>query len=204
MRRVLIGLAVAAVTVLSVAGPASAARGQVMHFRFQEASAEAAWVSGDTGTFISAGAPKGEGSGVVVDQTTTDPQTGDFTETIAKGPAVFTIDQVKLTSAAVSASGLQGTTCTYDAEFNQIGECSSVTVDVTAAWTGQGPILRGVTNEHFKIGPLSVTTHRQGTSRDATVTATIAGLPAPLGDLMSADLGVSKVNDITLCIGGNC
>ena len=203
MRRVLIGLAVAAVTVLSAAGPASAARGQVMHFRFQGASAGAAWATGDTGTFISAGASKGEGSGVVVDQTTTNPQTGYFTETIAKGPAAFTIDQVKLTSAAVSASGLHGTTCTYNAEGNQIG-CSGATVDVTAAWTGQGPVLRGVTNEHFKVGPLSVTTHSQGTSRNATVTDTIVGLPAPLGDLVFADLSVSKVSDTTLCIGGNC
>ena len=107
MRRALLGLAVAALTVLSFAGPASAAADQVTHLRFQGSFAEGFWATGNTGTFINAGTSKKEGSGVVIDQVTADPQTGNATETIAKGPADLTIDQSRLTSASVSASGLQ-------------------------------------------------------------------------------------------------
>lgn len=76
MRRVLIGLAVTALAVLSLAEPASAARGQVTHFRSQGVFAEGFWAIGDTGTYIRGGASKKEGSFVMVDQITTDPQTG--------------------------------------------------------------------------------------------------------------------------------
>lgn len=196
-----VGLAVAALTVLALAGPASAARGQVTHLRFQGSFAEGFWATGNTGTFINAGASKKEGSGVVVDQVTTDPQTGNATETIAKGSASVTIDRSSLTSASVSASGLQGTTCTFDETGNQIGNCTSTTVDVTATWTGEGPISRAVSNEHFKTGGMSVTTHFNGTFRNATATVQVTGLPQPLGELQFADLGNTKQGDTTVCVG---
>ncbi len=204
MRRALFGLAVTALAVLSLAGPASAARGQVTHFRTQGAFAEVFWATGDSGTYVNAGMQKKEGPGVVVLQSTTDPATGNFTSTEVKGPAAFTIDKSRLTTASVSASGLQGTTCTFDSNGNQIGECTATTLDVNVTWTGQGPIGRVVSNEHFKAGALSGTTHFSGTSRDATTAATITGLPAPLGEFQFADIAITKQSDTTVCIGNNC
>ncbi len=75
---------------------------------------------------------------------------------------------------------------------------------MTATWTGEGPITRGVSNEHFKTAGFSVTTHFHGTFRNATATATVTGLPEPLGALQFADLGNTKEIDTTLCIGSSC
>lgn len=204
MRRISFGLGVIALAVLSIAAPASAARGQVAHFRSQGAFAEAFWATSDGGTYINAGMQKREGPGVVVLQSTTDPDTGNFTNTEAKGPATLTIDQAGLTTASVSATGLQGTTCTFDVNGNQIGDCTTTTVDVSVTWTGQGPIARLVSNEHFKAGSFSGTTHFQGTSRDATVTAAVAGLPAALGDFQFGNMAITKASETTVCIGNHC
>ncbi len=204
VRRIFFGLAVMALAVLSFAGPASAARGQVMHFRSQGAFAEVFWATSEGGTYINAGTQKREAPGVVVLQSTTDPETGNFTSTEAKGPATFTIDRAGLTTASVSATGLHGTTCTFDVNGNQIGECTTTTVGVSVTWTGQGPISRLVSNEHFKAGALSGTTHFQGTSRDATVGAAVTGLPAPLGDFQFADMAITKSSETTVCIGNHC
>ena len=53
MKRALIALAVAALTVLGFAGPASAAPGQVTHFRFSGTFAEASWFSSLDSSFTS-------------------------------------------------------------------------------------------------------------------------------------------------------
>ena len=51
MRRVLIGLAVTTFTLLALAGPASAASGQVTQFRFHGTFADAFWFTSSATSF---------------------------------------------------------------------------------------------------------------------------------------------------------
>ena len=212
MRRLVIGLAVAALTVLSLAGPASAATGQVTHFRFHGAFVDADWFTSSatsfTDTFINVSKSK-QGSELFVDQFTGNlDANGNFTGGTDTSADVtsgfsFAIDQQRLTSASASGSGLPATTCTIDANGNPIS-CSATTVDVNATWTGQGPIGRSVSNDHFKSDGFSVNDHFNGTSRTATAAATIGGFPQPLGELQFADLGTAKSGTTTICRGISC
>jgi hypothetical protein len=114
MRRTLIGLAVA-LAVVAVAGPASAAPGQVTHFRFHGSFAEAEWfMSTDTSftdTFINVSRAK-QGSELFVDQFTANfDASGTFTgatDTFADVTSgfMFSIDSAKLSGASVNGSGL--------------------------------------------------------------------------------------------------
>ena len=125
MRRALIGLAVAALTVLALAGPASAAPGQVTQFRFSGTFAEADWFTSSatspTETFINVSQSK-QGSELFIHQFTGHvDKKGNFlggTDTSADVTSGFSfvIDQARLESASVSGSGLPATTCTVDVE----------------------------------------------------------------------------------------
>ena len=217
MRRALLGLAVAGLTVLALAGPAGAAAGQVHVFRFHRAFADAMWTSstdtGSTETDVTVSTSR-QGSELFVGQFTTNFEDGTFTgftttEVGVPGepqPGVtsgfsFAIDQVKLTSATLSGAGLPATTCTYDTTGELTAPCTDGTVDVEATWEGQGSITRGVDNSHMKSGDFIINLHTNGTSRDATATATFAGLPAPIGDLQAADLGTTDSGQLKICIG---
>jgi hypothetical protein len=212
MRRALIGLAVTAFTVLALAGPASAAPGQVTQFRFHGTFADALWftssATSSTDTTISVSTSK-QGSELFVDQfTATMDANGNFTGATDTSADVtsgfsFAIDKGTLTSASTSGSGLPATTCTFDANFNLIG-CSATTIDVTVTWTGQGPITRAVVNDHFKSAGFSVTDHFNGTDRAATATGTVAGSTLSASELQFADLGFTNSGTITRCIGLSC
>ncbi len=204
MRRTLFGLAVAALTVLALAGPASAAAGQVHVFRFQGTFAGADWVTSSptsfTETLINV-SQSNQGSELYVEQSTGS-LNGTFTQTIVDVTSgfSFTIDQPKLASASTSGSGLPGETCTYDAEGNQIG-CSPTTMDVNASWTGQGPINRSVSNGHVTIGMVRITDHSTGTSRTAMATGTAGGVTLSADELQFAELGTARSGEIKVCIG---
>jgi hypothetical protein len=211
MRRALTGLAVTALTVLALAGPASAASGQVTQFRFHGTFADALWItsSATSYTYTSVNVSKFlHGSELIATQFTGNlDANGNFTGATLTSADVtsgftFTISQ-PLASASTSGSALPTTTCTYDANFNLIG-CSPSTIDVTAAWTGQGPISRGVFTDHFKSDGFSETDHFNGTDRAATATGTIGGLTLSAGDLDFADLGTAKSGTTIVCIGGSC
>jgi hypothetical protein len=212
MRRVLLGAAVMALTVLAFAGPAGAASGQVTQFRFHGTFAAADWFTSSatsfTDTFINVSQSK-QGSELIIDQFTAKlDANGNFiggTDTLVDVTSGFSfaIDQARLASASTSGSGLPGETCTLAADFTEIS-CVPATIDVNAAWTGQGPISRSVFNDHFKSAGFSVNDHFSGTDRTATATATFGGLPQPLGELQSADLGTANSGTITLCIGNSC
>jgi hypothetical protein len=211
MRRTLIGLAVA-LAVLAVAGPVSAAPGQVTHFRFHGSFADAEWfMSTDTSftdTFINVSKSR-TGSELFVDQFTANfDASGNFTgasDTFADVTSGFTfsIDSSKLSQASVSGSGLPATTCTYDADFNQIG-CTDTTIDVSATWAGQGPIARESSNDHFRVDGFSVNFHFNGTDRGATATGSIGGVTLTASDLVFADLGTANAGEVDLCIGNTC
>lgn len=211
MRRALTGLAATAFTVLALAGPASAASGQVTQVQFHGMFAAAIWVTSSatsvTVTDINV-SKSNQGSELFVDQFTENLDangnvTGatDTSADVTSGFS-FTISQ-PLASASTSGSGLPATTCTFDANFNLIG-CSPTTIDVAAAWTGQGPTLRFVFNQHFKIDGFSEIDHHNGTDRAATATGSIGGLTLTASELVFADLGTAHSGQITVCIGGSC
>jgi hypothetical protein len=212
MRRALIGFAITALTVLSVAGPASAAPGQVTHFTTHGILAEADWFTSSatsfTDTLINASQSQ-QVSLLFVDQFTGNRDANGnvttYTQTSAEVTSGFSfaIDKTALTSASVSGPGLPATTCTFDADFNEIG-CNATTIDVNATWTGQGPLGRSVGNLHFKTDGFSVTSHSNGTSRDATATGTAGGLTLNAADLQFADLRNTHENETTICTGSNC
>jgi hypothetical protein len=207
MRRALIGLAVTMFTVLALAGPASAASGQVTQFKFHGTFAEAMWfTSSDTSTAdTSVHVSTEQGSVLIVDQFIADFANGTFTETFAEVTSGFSfaIDKALLGNASLSGSGVPATTCTFDRDFNLIG-CSATTIDVNVTWTAQGPISRGVFNHHFKSDGFSEIDHFNGTDRDATATGTVGGLPLSASDLEFADLGTTNAAIITICIGTSC
>ena len=98
---------------------------------------------------------------------------------------------------------LPGQTCTFDANFNLIG-CTATTIDVTVAWTGQGPISRNVFNDHFKSDGFSETVHFNGTDRNATATGTFNGSTLTAGNLLEADLTTDSSGTVRVCIGTSC
>ena len=211
MRRALTGLAVTAFTVLALAGPASAAPGQVTHFRFSGTFADALWStsSATSSTVASVDASKSiQGSRLVVDEVTDNHDaSGNFTggtETLADVASGFSFTlRQPLASASLSGSGLPATTCTFDANFNTIG-CSATTIDVSVTWTGQGAITRGRFNEHFKNGGFSEIDHFSGTNRHAVATGTVGGLTLSASELQFADLATLKSGTVTICIGNSC
>jgi hypothetical protein len=211
MRRVLLGLASMGFTVLALAGPASAASAQVTTFRFAGTFAEALWQTRSATSFTdtSVTAVKStHGSELFIFQATSNfDASGNFTgatETSADVTSGFSFAiQQPLASASVSGSGLPATTCTFDVNFNLIG-CAASTIDATATWTGQGPITRGVSNNHFKSDGFSETEHSNGTDRSATATGTIGGVTLTASDLAFADLGTSKEGLTAICVGSGC
>lgn len=198
-----------ALAVLSLGAPASAAAAQVEHFSFHGSFAEADWsigsAAGFTDTLINASTST-KGSQLVVRQIsgTVDPN-GNFaggTETVVDITTGFSfaIDVPKLTSATVTASDAPGTTCTVDAQFNKTG-CSDVSIDLSASWTGQGPISRGVSNSHYKQGVVSITDHFSGTGREATATGHIGDLTLAASDMQFANLGTATSGTTKICFG---
>ena len=195
-----------------VAGSASAAPGQTTHFRFHGTFAEADWfISSDTSftdTFVNVSGTK-QSQEMFVDRFTENfDSNGDFTgaiETIADVTSgfSFTIDSAKLNSASTSGSGLPATTCTYDANFDLIG-CTDTSIDVSASWTGQGPIAKETSNDHFQFDGFKVSSHFNGTDRNATASGSIGGVTLAPADLGFADLGRANSGETDICIGNSC
>jgi hypothetical protein len=210
MRRAFLGLAVTALAVLAFAGPAGAATGQVTTFRFSGTFAEAVWSASTATSSTSASVFVGkstQGSELSVNQVTeTFDSSGNFTgatATFADVASGFSFTLLpSLTSASLSELGLPAFTCTYDANFNQT--CTDTTIDVTVAWTGQGPISRGIEINHFKSDGFSVTDRFKGTSRDATATGTIDGSTFTADALQFAHLATDISGTVTVCIGSSC
>ena len=211
MRRALLALAVTAFTVLALAGPASAASGQVTRSSFHGTFATADWftssATSSTDTFVNASKSQ-QGSELFVDQFTANyDANGNFTgatDTSADVTSGFSFTIARsLAGASLSGSSLPAMTCTFDANFNLIG-CSATTIDVTATWTGQGPVSRGVFNDHFKSDGFSVTDHFNGTDRAATATGTFNGNTLSASDLQFADLGTANSGTTTVCTGTSC
>jgi len=211
MKRILIGLATTAFTLVALAAPASAASGQTLQFRFHGTFADAFWFSNTQTSFTatSVSVQQSQGSELFVDQFTgsTDAN-GNFTggtDTFADVTSGFSfnVDKAQLTTGSTSGSGLPATTCAVDANGNEFN-CSATTIDLTVAWTGQGPIARQVANDHFKVTGFSENDHFNGTDRAATATGTFSGSTLSATDLQFADLGFANSGTILRCIGSGC
>src|SRR5260370_12906872 len=115
MRRALIGLAVTAFTVLALAGPASAASGQVTRFSFHGTFADAFWFTSSATSFTdtSVNVSKSlQGSELFVDQFTGNLNaSGNFTGGTNKLPDVnsgflFPLDKTKRPRPRLHRTGL--------------------------------------------------------------------------------------------------
>jgi hypothetical protein len=104
----------------------------------------------------------------------------------------------QLSSATASAT-VPVTSCSYDADFNLIGCSDAGTVDVSANWTGEGPIARGTFNQNFHQDGFHEVDHFTGTDRQATATATVDGTSLGTGDLLFADLGTAVSGTVIIC-----
>ncbi len=197
MRRALIGIAVTAAAVLGYALPAGAAVSPVTHIKFKGPYAEADWfaTSGSTATetYVNV-STTATGHRLVVYHLVGNLDAQGFvtsgTETIADVTSGFSFssDTVKLTAASLSATGLPAQSCTFSAN-SPITDCTSTTISVSATWTGQGPITRGVVNEHFKTGGVRISNHINGISRSATASGSVDGSSLSPSDVSFAELG---------------
>lgn len=210
MRRVLTVIAVSLLGVLSLAGPASAAPGQVTHFTYNGTFADADWfvTSGNTftDTYLSVSKAR-TGSQLFLQKFVGhNDSEGEFlggTQTSVDVPSgfAFTIDASKLTAASVQATDLPATVCEVDADGNLVEPCTSTTVDVSARWTGVGPTSRSVSNSHFSTEGFRVNDHFNGTGRDAVATGTVAGSTLTADELQFASLGKTKSGTTKFCVG---
>lgn len=208
MRRVLTVIAVSLLGVLSLAGPASAAPGQVTHFTDKGTFAEADWqvTAGTTFTetylnvsasstgsqlFLQRFVGHKDAEGEVIGDTLTTVEVQDgFT---------FTINASKLSSASVRATDLPAQVCDIDANGELVEPCASTTVDLNVTWTGVGPISRSVSNSHYGTEGFRINEHFSGTSRQAVATGTVAGSTLTVDDLQGASLGKNKSGTTKSC-----
>jgi hypothetical protein len=213
MKRVLCGLVMSLVAVLSCVGSASASTGQVFHSTFNGTFAEAQWytftTTANTSTYINPSrAPSGQEQ-LFLDQLTENySPAGDFlgatdTSALVTSGFSFTIDSRTLDTASVTGTSIPAQTCTFDANFNLIG-CSDTAIDASANWTGQGPVNKSVSGDHFHTFGFTATDHFSGTSRFATATGNIGGLTLGMGDFAFGDIGKVHSGSVTICIGTNC
>jgi hypothetical protein len=208
MRRIILSLMLMALVAFAGgAGNAVAAPGQTFQFHLNGSFAEAQWqtqtTNSITDTFVSAGHNQPSATFLVFDEfTTTFDNSGNITGHTDVSGAVnsgvsFSIVN-PLASAAASAS-VPATSCSYDANFNLIGCVDVGTVDVSASWTGQGPIARGTFNSNFRVDGFHEISHFTGSNREATATATLDGTSLGTGDLIFANIGTAKSGNLTVC-----
>src|SRR5215469_5851410 len=132
---------------------------QVLSIRFHGTFADAFWFSPTSSTSFTATTLNVTPSELVVDQFTSNTDaSGNFiggTDTFADVTSgfSFSIDKAQLTTGSTSGS-IPGTTCAIDVSGNETN-CTAITINLTVAWTGQGPIARQVSNQHFKAAGFS-------------------------------------------------
>ena len=206
MRRLILGMIVAVVGLLAFVSSAGAAAGQTTHFRFHGNFAEADWFVSTSTTFTDTTfnvSQSKDGKELFVERfVATQSGATDTVVDVTSGFS-FSIDTKKLDTATVSGSSLPATRCTYDVNGNLIG-CSHVRVSFQATLTGQGPISRGTSNDHFKSDGFSVTDHFNGTDRGAIATGSFAGIALRARQLEFADLGHTNEGSVFICKGTGC
>jgi hypothetical protein len=210
---VLGGLVMSLVAILTCVGSASAATSQTLHSTFSGNFAEAEWYTfsptAATDTYIN---PSRSASGkeqLFLDQYTQYSDSGgafagatDTSAQVTSGFS-FTIDARTFDTASVDGTNIPAQTCTWDANGNLTG-CTDTTIDVSADWTGQGPVNKSVSGDHFHTSGFTATDHFSGTSRFATATGTIGGLTLGMDDFAFGDIGTTHSGSVTICVGTTC
>jgi hypothetical protein len=212
MKRIVILIAIAVGLVSVSASSLAASTGQVSHYRVHGAVAEAGWartVGTDfVGAYVQASTAKLGGELVVeVFHDRYDAQ-GRFLGSTVKHAAVtggyaFAIDKAKLGTATVDATAVPATLCRFDANWNPIGACQAVTLDVQATWTGEGLIARSVKNDHYRYRGFGLIEHSNGTQRNATASAIVDGVDVTR-DFLFATLSTNLYGSTTICLHGAC
>ena len=208
MRKLAVGVATLVLATLAFSSPASASV-QKFHSHFNGLFAEALWETQTstsfTDTYINVTAKE-----LFLDQFTGNfDSNGDFTGATDTSADVtsgysFSITNKTFDSASVSGTAIPAQTCTFDANFELIG-CSDTTIDASAAWTGQGDIIKtGENNDHFHSPGFTENDHFSATFRDATATGTIGGQALTTTDLVFADLGRANSGTVVICHGSSC
>jgi hypothetical protein len=206
MRRITLYLVLfALVALVGGSSKAAAAPAEAFHFQFNGSFAEGIWetqtAASITDTLVFAQQDRQGNTSLFFDQFTQFfDSSGNFTGATdefgeADSGVSFSIGS-SLSSATVSGT-VSVTTCTYDADFNQIGCSDAGTVDVSASWTGEGPISRGTFNQNFHQNGYHEIDHFTGTDRQATATATVDG--TSLGTSDFADIGTALSGTVTIC-----
>jgi hypothetical protein len=208
MRRIALYLSLVALIVLAGgSGKATAAAGQSFHFRVSGSFAEALWEtqtsSSVTDTFVYSESDLHGATFLFLDDFTANfDSNGNFTgasELFGEADSGVSFSSSgKLASAAASAS-VPVTFCTYDANGNVISCNDAGSIDVSANWTGEGPIARGVFKQNFHQGGFHEIDHFNGTDRQAVATSTVGSTSHGTGDLAFADLGTAKSGSTVIC-----
>jgi hypothetical protein len=212
MRRILIGVAVAAVTAAGLASPAAAAPGKVTTENSTVALAEGYWnqqlpgeaivtyvetSSSAYGRFLrmirwdytldAAGNP-------VADSTTFVETATGFTQSI---------DAKKLTVASVHGVGLAATTTYHDGDGNEVGSTVS-TLDLDVSWVGDAGLTHGRAYNVNDVVPdaFRMIVHNNDVFRDAAATATIDGHTLSADSFFGADIASIHVVTVTVCAKG--
>lgn len=111
----------------------------------------------------------------------------------------FTIDEKRLTSAALAVSDVPASAC----EIPESGEptCTEATMDANVTWTGDGPIVQSMFRfTEKRPGFLSKATSK-GTDREAVATGAINETALPADDLERGSIAFSKGGQLTVCTG---
>lgn len=116
--------------------------------------------------------------------------------------ASFTLDKINLSTASATGT-VPVTRCTFDAAGNPTG-CTADTDAVSATWTGQGQLTRGIqyVDRSVQPGGLTYVDRGSGTFRSASATATIGSQTFDASELQFADLGVTNDMTLTVCPHG--
>jgi hypothetical protein len=207
MRRIALFLALFAfVALVRGSGTAAAAPAEPLHFHLDRSFAQALWEThtsnSSTEPYVFAQRNRHGDTTLYFDEFTRYfDDNGNFTgSTDLSGQAEsgVTFTTQALSSVTASAS-VPVTSCSYGADFNLIACVDAGTVEVSAHWTGRGPITRGTTTTNFHEDGFHQVDHVTGADRQATATATVGGTSLGTGDLLFAYLGTAVSGSVIIC-----
>jgi hypothetical protein len=184
---------------------AAAAPAQTLHFNgsFAQALWETQTSSSITETFVFAQSDRNGAAFLFLDQFTENfDSNGNFTgatDVFGEADSGVSFSSSHSLATATASATVPVTSCSYDADFNLIGCSDAGTIDVSASWTGEGPIARGTFNQNFHQDGFHEVDHFTGSDRQATATATVGGTSLGTGDLLFAELGTAVSGTVIVC-----
>ena len=207
MRR--IGLFIVLFLLIAVVGRSSttaAASAETVHFHLNRSFAQALWgtqtSNSSTDSYVFAQRDRQGATTLYFDEFTRYfDNSGNFTgSTDVSGQADTGVSFATQSLSSVTASAtVPVTSCSYGADFNLIACVDAGTRDVSAHWTGEGPITRGTTTTNFHEDGFLQVDHFTGADRQATATATVGGTSLGTGDLLFAYLGTAVSGSVIVC-----